>query len=102
MLGEIRAGVWDGRSLETGKVDRMNRVALERSRGTDPERALAAWRDARTRMLEAFGSLPEVSPETGEWFDESGPAHYAEHRTALAEWATRVRAEIPGPGGGRP
>jgi hypothetical protein len=42
-------------------------------------------------MLEALGSLFELSPEAEESFDESGPTHYAEHEPGLREWIARLR-----------
>ncbi len=81
VLVEIREGRWDGLDPgpEPGGVDAMNAAAVERWRDADLVVVLAAWREGRSRMLEAFGALDEVSPEAAEWFDESGPTHYAEH-----------------------
>jgi hypothetical protein len=55
----------------------------------------AALLDARRRHLEAFGSLEDVTPEAQEWFDESGPLHFAKHANDLEAWAGRLRSERP-------
>ena len=52
-----------------------------------------ALADARRRHLEALGALDEVTPAGAEWFDESGPLHFAEHAWDLERWAERVRSE---------
>jgi hypothetical protein len=44
-------------------------------------------------MLEAFGALDEITPDADEWFEESGPSHYAEHMPDLGQWVTRMRSE---------
>ncbi len=95
MLSEMKAGTWDGRdpSLEPGWVDRVNDEQIERSRTIDPGVARAAWLEERRRMLEAFGALDELSPEADEWFEETGPTHYAGHLPGLEDWVGRLRSE---------
>jgi hypothetical protein len=46
---------------------------------------------ARERLLQSFGALGEITPEAGEWFDESGTAHYAEHVPGLQACVERLR-----------
>ena len=41
---------------------------------------------ARNRMLRAWRSLPEASPEADRWISKSGPEHYAEHLPRLRGW----------------
>jgi hypothetical protein len=41
-------------------------------------------------MLEAFGALEAPSPGAEEWFEESGPRHYAEHEPDLRAWVQRL------------
>ena len=45
---------------------------------------------ARNRMLRAWGSLPEHSPEADRWIDKAGPEHYAEHLPRLREWVRQL------------
>ena len=45
---------------------------------------------ARQRMVEEFGSLPEVTPEAMEWFEECGPLHYEAHIDPRTDRAPRT------------
>jgi hypothetical protein len=38
-------------------------------------------------MLERFGVLDEITADADEWFEESGPLHYAEHLRELRAWS---------------
>ena len=93
VLNDMRAGNWDGEdpSQEAGYTDRVNREWFERSRTMGTEEVRSAWYAARQRLLESFGALGEVTPDAEEWFDESGPAHYAEHVPGLEAWVERLR-----------
>jgi Mycothiol maleylpyruvate isomerase N-terminal domain len=95
VLDEMRAGTWKGDdpSDEPGGVDRMNDEWFERDRHLGFEQVRSAWREARGRLLDAFGALEEVTPDAEEWFEETGPSHYAEHSTDLVAWTSRLRAE---------
>lgn len=95
VLAEMKAGTWDGRdpSLEPGWVDRVNDEQLQRSRTMDPADARAEWLDGRRRMLGAFGALDDVSPQADEWFEETGPTHYAGHLPDLEDWVERLRSQ---------
>ncbi|MGZ8600048.1 MAG: DinB family protein [Actinomycetota bacterium] len=82
VLAEIHAGRWDAArdpSADPGFTERVNLAALEASREMPFADARRAWLDARGRMLEAFGALPEVTADSDVWLEESGPRHYAEH-----------------------
>jgi hypothetical protein len=37
-------------------------------------------------MLERFGALEVLTANADEWFEESGPLHYAEHLHELEVW----------------
>jgi hypothetical protein len=93
VLNDMKAGNWDGEdpSQEAGYTDRVNREWFERSRTMRIEEVRSAWYAARERLLESFGALGEVTPDAEEWFDESGPAHYAEHVPGLQAWVERLR-----------
>ena len=95
VLGQMRSGTWDGTdpSTEPGRTDRVNEAELARSREMAVEEVHAALLEARRRHLEALGALDEVTPAAQEWFDESGPVHFAEHASDLERWGERVRAE---------
>lgn len=68
------------------EVDRLNDRELERSRRMDVEHVRAELHGARAAMLERFGSLPEITADAAEWFEESGALHYAEHVPELDAW----------------
>ena len=42
-------------------------------------------------MLERFGALTELTADADEWFDESGPRHYAGHAPELEAWVRTSR-----------
>jgi hypothetical protein len=46
---------------------------------------------ARERMLRAWRSLREASPEADRWIAKAGPGHYAEHLPRLREWVEYLR-----------
>jgi hypothetical protein len=46
---------------------------------------------ARAAMLERFGALAGLTADADEWFEESGPAHYAEHASELEAWVRAHR-----------
>lgn len=45
---------------------------------------------AHSRMLQAWRSLPEGSPEADRWISKAGPEHYAEHLPRLQEWVEEL------------
>jgi hypothetical protein len=95
VLGEMRAGTWDGSdpSTQPGWTDRINAAWFERSRAMTLEEVRAAATDARREHLAAFAALPEVTADAEGWFDETGPLHFETHLVDLEPWAERLRAE---------
>ena len=73
------------------EVDRLNDRELERSRGMQVDEVRAELHGARAAMLERFGSLARLTTDADEWFEESGPAHYAEHAPELRAWVRANR-----------
>jgi len=73
------------------EVDRLNDRELERSRGMQVDEVRAELHGARAAMLERFGSLARLTTDADEWFEESGPAHYAEHAPELEAWVRANR-----------
>ena len=73
-------------------VDAMNEQFLE-AMGDLPLRTVQAqaWA-ARTRMLQAWRALPELTPEAAFWISKSGAEHYAEHLPRLREWVAALRS----------
>ena len=95
VLREISVGTWIGHHVsdEPDGTDRLNAEWFERDRELDVDTVRSEWHASRTRMLEAFGALDEITPDADEWFEESGPSHYAEHMPDLERWVTRMRSE---------
>lgn len=95
VLREIAAGTWSGREPtdERGGTDRLNAEWYERDRDLDVDTVRSMWRSTRADMLEAFGALGEITPDADEWFEESGPSHYADHLADLERWTERLGAD---------
>lgn len=87
-LGAIAEGRFDSVREPFGdaEVNRLNHREFERSRGMQVDEVLAELHRARAAMLERFGALVVLTADAGEWFEESGPAHYAEHAAELRAW----------------
>jgi hypothetical protein len=50
-----------------------------------------AW-SARTRMLQTWRSLPELTPEAAYWIRKSGAEHYGEHLPRFREWVAELKS----------
>ena len=83
ILEQIRFDTFEPPVLD---VDEMNRTFYEATRDFTLPLALVELWSARTRMLQEWGLLPEVTSHAEEWFCESGPNHYAEHLPRLRQW----------------
>jgi hypothetical protein len=93
VLERVRAGTWDEAadpSNAPGWTDARNAEWLAESRARSLEEAEASWPVARARMLESYTALEAPSTAADEWFEESGPRHYAEHEPDLRTWVERV------------
>jgi hypothetical protein len=92
-LGEIAEGRFDRvrEPYADAEVNRLNDRELERSRGMRVDEVRSELHRARAAMLERFGALPGITADADEWFEESGPAHYAEHAPELEAWVRANR-----------
>jgi Mycothiol maleylpyruvate isomerase N-terminal domain len=92
-LGEIAEGRFDRvrEPYADAEVNRLNDRELERSRGMRVDEVRSELHRARAAMLERFGALAGITPDADEWFEESGPAHYAEHAPELEAWVRANR-----------
>jgi hypothetical protein len=79
----MHAGTWVRPEED---VDGQNREWFELSRTLELRVVRAELTAARTRMVVEFGTLPEVTPDAWEWFEESGPLHYASHLVDVRCW----------------
>jgi hypothetical protein len=83
VLEQIRFGTHTPSKVD---VDVLNETFYQANKDLPlPVVRAESW-SARTRMLEEWNELPDVTPTAEEWFVESGPAHYAEHLDRLREW----------------
>jgi hypothetical protein len=86
VLERIRLGTFDRAAEDALDIDQLNAEGLEISRPMDPRDVRVMCESARNEARVAFGTLPEVTPEAWEWFEESGPLHYAKHAVDLEAW----------------
>ena len=47
---------------------------------------------ARTRALQEWAALEELTPDAEEWFDDIGPAHYDDHVAELEAWLAELES----------
>jgi hypothetical protein len=87
VLERIRAGTYRPEEID---VDRMNREFYAAMQDVPFQDVRAQAFTARNRMLRAWRSLPERSPEADRWISKSGPEHYEEHLPRLREWVDEL------------
>jgi len=90
-LGLDAVGAAPAEPYEETEVNRINDRELERSRAMPVDEVRAELHRARAEMLERFGALTELTADADEWFDESGPRHYAGHAPELRAWVRTSR-----------
>ncbi len=71
----------DGEDTET-----KNHRFLKISQGMDADEIRSRFSPARDRLLRTWDALDEITPHAWEWFEESGPRHYADHAKDLRGW----------------
>ena len=89
-LTDIAEGRFD-RAHEPYTADEVNTTndrEFERSRSMPTHQVRAELHRSRAAMLERFGVLEEITADADEWFEESGPLHYAEHLRELRTWTS--------------
>ena len=83
------AGTFEAEWQSDEETEEMNQRWFEESQGLDLDTVKAEWFSARTKMVECFGTLEELTPVAEEWFDESSTVHYEKHLIDLRPWAGR-------------
>ena len=73
-------------------VDEMNRLSLAAMRDVPFELVNAQAWAARTRLLQAWDELGELTPEAAFWIRKAGAEHYQEHLPRLREWVAELRS----------
>lgn len=82
----MRAGTFDPKEESTASIQQRNGELFELSRKMDPADVRIEFFSSHQRMCEELGDMPELTPEAIEWFEESGPLHYAQHIADLNRW----------------
>jgi hypothetical protein len=86
VLGRIAAGTHrDG----DPDVQALNEEWFEAGRGLDHDVVRIRFAKGRVAMRQVFSQLTEVDATAWEWFEESGPRHYAEHLPDLRSFLER-------------
>jgi hypothetical protein len=86
VLGRIAAGTHREGDLDT---QAKNEEWFDVGRGLEEDVVRIRFAKGRTSMRQAFARLDDVDPNAWEWFDESGPRHYAEHVPDLRSFLER-------------
>jgi hypothetical protein len=94
ILERIAVGTYRPEEID---VDSMNRQFLEAMKDVPLRLVKAQAHAARTRMLQAWKALPELTPEAAFWIRKSGAEHYAEHVPRLRQWVAELRSEPQDP-----
>jgi hypothetical protein len=87
VLEQIRFGTYRPEEVD---VDAMNQGFYDSMHDVPFAVVRAQGVAARNRMLRAWRSLPEDSPEADRWIRKAGPDHYAEHLPRLREWVSEL------------
>jgi hypothetical protein len=91
-LERITVGTYEGHDVD---IDALNASFLAALSDQPWEVAWIQANAGRTRMLQAWVGLPEITDEAAWWIRKSGPDHYAEHLPRLREWAAELIARRP-------
>jgi hypothetical protein len=92
VLERIRSGTYRPEEIV---IDDMNKVFYDSMHDVAFHDVRAQAIAARNRMLRAWRSLPESSPEADRWINKAGPEHYAEHLPRLREWVEELGRSVP-------
>lgn len=86
VLGRIAAGTHRESDPDT---QALNEEWFEMGRGLEDDIVRIRFAKGRVAMRQAFSRLSEVDASAWEWFEESGPRHYAEHLPDLRTFLER-------------
>lgn len=86
ILEQIREGTFDRSAEDARVIEDVNRTWFELSRTMDVPTIRAEFEASRVKARECFATLPEVTQDAREWFEESGAIHYREHANDLEAW----------------
>ncbi len=86
VLGRIAAGTHVESDLD---IQALNEQWFEEGRGVEDDVVRIRFAKGRVAMRQVFSTLAEVDAQAWEWFEESGPRHYAEHLPDLRSFLER-------------
>jgi hypothetical protein len=86
VLGRIAAGTHRESDPDT---QALNDRWFEEGRGVEDDVVRIRFAKGRVAMRQVFSKLAEVNATAWEWFEESGPRHYAEHLPDLRSFLER-------------
>jgi len=86
VLGRIAAGTHREGDPD---VQALNEAWFEAGRGLDDDVVRIRFAKGRVAMRQVFSRLTVVDATAWEWFEESGPRHYAEHLPDLRSFLER-------------
>jgi hypothetical protein len=86
VLGRIAAGTHRESDPDT---QALNERWFEEGRGVEDDVVRIRFAKGRVAMRQVFSLLSEVDANAWEWFEESGPRHYAEHLPDLRSFLER-------------
>ena len=97
MLERMRFGTYAPDARDT---DDLNKEFFEANRDLPLDVVRAECHSARTRILQEWDALPQLTTEAVEWFEESAAKHCAEHQPRLEEWAAELQTRASAVAGG--
>jgi hypothetical protein len=86
-LERIRFGTCDPQEID---VDAMNQASYDAIHDVPSSVVRAQGVASRNRMLRAWRSLPEDSPEADTWIRRAGTDHHSEYLPKLLEWVKEL------------
>ena len=85
-LERMRAGTFEAADESPASIQARNAELFEISRGMEPKDVRREFSASHQRMCEELGLMGQLTLEAVEWFEESGPLHYAKHEEDLRGW----------------
>ena len=86
VLASIAQGTFDPAAEDAIDIQSLNDEGFLRSRDMDAGTVRTGLLAAHERAAAAFAALETITPQAWEWFEESGPLHYAKHVEDLEAW----------------
>jgi hypothetical protein len=87
VLEHIRSGTFRDDDVDT---EALNREWYQTWRSQDLRIVMSELNAARSRTLDEWSRLDEVTPQADEWFRETSYEHYDEHLPRLRDWVAEL------------